>query len=130
MKLYKYLLLALFCTPAFAENHINGYIEAKKYFMTNLPEYPDLQGKPVRYGVDFEIHFPTYFDVLWIMAGADSNVGPRQFSQIAGRAGLIFRYKSFESGLYHRSNHSIDHTPHSSFISDNNFYLKYYFEVK
>jgi len=131
MRYLAYLLLVFtLVTPvSFAGDKINGYFEAKKYFKTNVPEYPDLQGGRVRYGLDFELRFPTQLSFLQIMAGADSNVGPRQFSQIAGRVGLDVKAWSWNAGVFHRSNHSLDHTPKTPFLSDNHLYIRYNFEV-
>lgn len=127
--LNKLLIAGLLTSSAFANDNITGYIEARKYFATSLPEYPDLTGSPAKYGLDFELHFPTAIPHFSIMAGADADTGPHQFSQIAGRFGGNINFRAIDFGIYHRSNHSIDHDPISPFISDNHIYLRYQFEV-
>lgn len=105
---------------------ITGHVEGRGYFHTNTPVHPDLTGDPMKYGVDFQLNFPTFIPRLSIMAGADAATGSHQFSQIAGRFGANLNLNSFDVGIYHRSNHSIDHTPVTGkFYNDNHVYLRY-----
>ena len=124
----KFLIFAtLLSSAALADRPITGHIEGRRYFWTNQSAYPDLTGEPMKYGVDFEMMFPTAFDPLAIMAGADASTNSHQFAQIAGRFGADVKIYDWNVGVYHRSNHSIDHTPTKAFPNANYIYVRYNF---
>jgi hypothetical protein len=121
-------LLLLLTRVAEADEPITGFIEGRRYLSTNLPAYPDLTGQPMKYGVNFQLNFPTFVPHVQIMAGADSATNSHQFAQIAGRFGASYTLNALEVSLYHRSNHAIDHTPVDlEFLSENRLNIKYNF---
>lgn len=125
------IALVLITSPAMADRPITGWVEGRR-FWGNKPEYPDLTGEHTKYGLDLQLNFPTFFDPVSIMAGSDAATGQNSFSQIAGRFGADVKLWDWNVGVYHRSNHAIDHTPVRTpfkFVSENYIYVRYNFQV-
>ncbi len=124
------LAALLVASSAHSEEKITGWIEGRRFLATSLPAYPDLTGEPMKYGIDFQLNFPTFVPNLNLMMGADSATNSHQFAQIAGRGGMIYKFRAVEFSLYHRSNHAIDEAPvNHSFPSENRFSIRYNFQV-
>ncbi len=127
-----WLLAALFTHACRADEPITGWVEGRRYVRTNMPAFVDQTGDPLKYGVDFQLNFPTFIPHFSIMAGADAATGNTSFSQIAGRFGTYVNINRLEVGLYHRSNHSIDHSNDFQwhFLNQNAITVKYNFSIK
>jgi hypothetical protein len=118
------ILLGFLAGPCWA---FEGYVEGRRFFKNNVPAYPDLKGERQKYGIDFQMTFHPFLKGINLMAGVDASTDSRAFAQVAGRFAVSYKIQmGWEFGVYHRSNHSIDHYM-PNFLNDNHFFARYTF---